>query len=263
MYGNDINEMLCLMDKAFRDFEKGMPNKPELLELSFGKAYRFTKKDIREAMIQKLARVQSLVRGAQLLFRNGFAQEQGILQRAIDETNEDILFLVDAVTNGTITKLHQEFLDYFWEEEIDESGNLIESQQKRPMTPRRKIRAYLAKMGSVEPDKIPIADITRSLSRFYSGFVHGGSPHIMDMYVGDPPYFHTNGMLDTSRISDYAFDLWCCTFRSYCSHISVGKAVGAEIHVKILTKHKQRFEQNMPQRLKIRSGTPQAESERA
>jgi len=59
-----------------------------------------------------------------LLLSHGFVQEQAVLQRTIDETNEDIDFLVYAVTNDTVTELHERFLEAFWEEEIDESGTM-------------------------------------------------------------------------------------------------------------------------------------------
>ena len=144
----DIDIMLDLMDRTFRDFVNSMPSKPQPVELSFGKAFRFNEKDIYKAMILKLARVQSAVRAARLLLENGFVQEQSILHRVIDETNEDIMFLVYAVTNDEITELHERFLEAFWEEEIDESGNIVDSKQKRPMIPREKIRKYLGRVIS-------------------------------------------------------------------------------------------------------------------
>ena len=72
------------------------------------------KKNIYQAIIQKLAHVQSAVRSAQLPLNNGFVQEQTIIHRTIDETNEDIMFLVYAVTNDRITDLHKRFLEAFW-----------------------------------------------------------------------------------------------------------------------------------------------------
>ncbi|WP_157862558.1 hypothetical protein [Nitrosococcus halophilus] len=57
----DIELMLNLMDRALQDFERAMPNKPKFVKLSFGYAYRFQEKDIYQAMIQKLARIQSSV----------------------------------------------------------------------------------------------------------------------------------------------------------------------------------------------------------
>ena len=134
-----FDEMLDLMDRAFRAFENPMPDKPQLVYVSSRQVFRFKEQGIYQAMIEKLARVQSTVRAAKLLLENGFAQEQMILHRIIDETNEDIMFLGLAVTNDEITELHKSFLDAFWKEEIDESG----SEQTRPMIRREKIRSGL------------------------------------------------------------------------------------------------------------------------
>lgn len=240
----DIDRMIDLMDRMFQDFEQSMPSKPQLVHLSFGTAYRFKEKDIYQAIIQKLARVQSAIRAARLLLRNGFVQEQATLHRIIDETNEDIMFLVYAVANDSLSDLHKRFLEAFWEEEIDQSGTMIDSIQKRPMIPRRKIRAYLSNIKVPDSDASTIQKVTRTIYKTFSGFVHGASPHIMEMYIGNPPYFHTKGMLGTQRIQEHAYDLWGCVYRSFNSHIAAAKAFGAKEHVELLTKHLDRFKQN-------------------
>ena len=232
----DVELMLDLMDRTFDDFEDSMPCKPELVELSFGPAYRFKEKDIYQAMIQKLARVQSSVRAAMLLLEHGYVQEQAMLHRTIDETNEDITFLVYAVTNDKITELHKRFLAAFWEEEIDESGTMIDSEQKRIMIPRKKIQAYIANIENVNLDPSTRKEVARTINKAYSGFVHGASPQIMDMYGGNPPHFYTKGMLGTPRMKEHTDDLWNYVYRSFISHIAVGKALGAEKHVVILTE---------------------------
>jgi hypothetical protein len=240
---NDFEQMLELMDRTFRDFENAMPSKPVLTKMVFGEVFRFKEKDIYQAIIQKLARAQSTVRAAQILLRNGFVQEQAILHRVIDETNEDIYFLVYAVTNDTITELHKKYLEAFWEEEIDDSGKLIDSKQKRALIPRRKIRNYLANIEGSLYSSTGV-ELSRTISKTYSGFVHGASPHIMEIYGGNPPHFHTNGMLGTPRMEEYTDDLWNYMYRTFLSHIVVAKALGAEKHVEILNKHRLRFEQN-------------------
>lgn len=195
----DFESMLDLMDRTFRDFENGMPTKPIVVELPFGAAYRFKEKDIYQALIQKLVKAQSTLRAAYSLLQSGYVQEQAILHRVIDELNEDIWFLTYAVTNDKITDLHKRYLEAFWEEEIDESGNMIDSKQKRPMIPRKKIRAYLARIEGKALDPSRGIQLASTLSKGYSGFVHGASPHIMDLYGGNPPHFHIKGMLGTIK----------------------------------------------------------------
>lgn len=135
----NFDETFCLMNRTFCDFENLMSSKPAFVKLSFGEVFRFKEKNIYQVMIQKLACVQSLVRAAHILLHNGYVQEQAMLQRAIDETNEDIMFLVYAVTDESIIDLRKRYLEAFWQEEIDESGTLIDSKQKHPMIPREKL----------------------------------------------------------------------------------------------------------------------------
>lgn len=225
---SDIDLMLDLMDRTFQDFERAMSNKPKFMRLPFGMAWRFKEMDIYQAMILKLARVQSSVRAALLLLNHGFLQEQAALQRTIDETNEDIMFLVYAVTKGETTELHERFLDAFWEEEVDESGAMLGSAQKRPMIPRNRIHAYLGRIAGLDIDPSAHQEASRTINKAYSGFVHGAAPHIMDMYGGEPPHFHTKGMLGTPLVKEHADDLWNYVYRSFVSHLVVAKALGAK-----------------------------------
>ena len=77
----------------------------------------------------------------------------------------------------------------------------------------------------------------------------------MDMYGGNPPHFHTKGLLETSRMDEYADDLWNYMYRTFLSHIVVAKALGAEEHVKILNQHKLRFENNASNHFKTNPTT--------
>jgi len=240
----DFEKMLDLMELSFRYFEEAMPSKPKLVDMPFGNVYRFKEKDLYQALIQKLARVQSTVRAAYVLLQNGYVQEQAMLHRVIDETNEDILFLVLPEKNDTINLLHERYLSAFWEEEFDGSGDPIKSKQKREMIPRKKIRAYIANVQGKAMDPSREIELRRTLSKAYSGFVHGASPHIMDSYGGNPPHFHTQGLLGTPRIEPHSRDLWSCMYRSFVSHIFVAKALGEEKYVEILTKYKEKFESN-------------------
>ncbi len=227
----DFDEALDLMEHTFLVFENAIPNKPQRIKLSFGETYRFAEKNIYQAIIQKLARSQSAVRAAKVLLVNGFVQEQNILHRIIDETTQDITFLVLAVTNDDMTDLHKNFLDAFWREEIDESGDISKSEQKRPMIPRRRIRAYLARSCDAGFGESTVINGIKTIDKMNSGFVHGASPQIMDMYGGSPPHFHISGMLHTPRIKEGERALWHYLYRSFLPYIMVAKALGLEKEV--------------------------------
>lgn len=240
----DFEEMLSIMERVFRDFEAAVPS-PELVRFSYGSVFRFKEKSIHQALIQKLARVQSSLRAAYLLLNYGYVYELGVLQRVIDETNEDIQFLVYAVTNDRVTDLHERYLASFWEEEFNDAGDALLSEQKRAMIPRKKIRAYIAKVEGAPMDPSRGVELGRTISKTYSGYVHGASPHIMDTYGGSSPRFHTAGMLGTPRIYEHTRDLWNCMYRGFLSHIFVAKAFGAEEHVAFLIKKREKFEANV------------------
>ena len=217
----DAERALRLMDKTFHDLFNALPNKPKWVKLPTGQyGWRFEERRMAQAIILKLVRVQSTLWAAKLLLDNGFVQEQSILGRTIDETNEDILFLCCAAFYGP-TKLHVDYLEAFWQEEFSKPGDIVDSQQGRPMVSRKKIQKYIANT------KKPITYKTiRFLYKVYSGYVHGAAPHIMDMYCGNPLRFHTKGVLSTSRIEDCAHNLNCYILHSLCSYIDAGKVCG-------------------------------------
>jgi hypothetical protein len=169
-------------------------------------------------------------------------QEQGVLHRTLDELNDDVIFLVAALTNDTVTDLHQRYLEAFWAEEFDVPEDPVASTQKRDTPPRKKIRAYITRVFSEGLNPSRQADLGETLSKTYSGFVHGASPHIMDMCGGEPPRFHLAGVRGTIRINEYADDAWNYFYRSFISVIAVAKAFGDESLANALEKEKLGFE---------------------
>jgi hypothetical protein len=146
----------------------------------------------------------------------------------LDEFNEDILFLAYGVISGDTTELHREYLAAFFQEEFDNPTSAIESTQKRPMVGRQKIRAYLARIEGAGLDPSRGAEVMRTVDKMYSGFVHGASPHIVEMYYGDAPHFHVRGMLGTTRANEHREDLWNYFYGSIGSFVFSAKAFGDE-----------------------------------
>ena len=94
----------------------------------------------------------------------------------LDKFNEDIQFLTFGVIFGDTTDLHREYLEAFYQEEFDDPGNAFKSSQKRPVIPRQKIRAYIARIAGVAAyDPSTNAELMRTVDKMYSGFVHGAS----------------------------------------------------------------------------------------
>ena len=197
------------------------------MELAGAFVYRYQDRTAHQALVQKLARIISGLHVARLLVAHGFFQEQGVIQRVIDELNDDVAFLALGLINNDLTPLHLEYLDAFYEEEFDKPGDALGSSQKRPMVSRQKIRAYLGRTeGTADPSTQ--VEVMRTVSKLYSGFVHSASPHIMDMYGGEPPRWHVAGMLATPHVRDHQEDLWNYFYRSIASFALAAKAFGVE-----------------------------------
>jgi len=232
-------QTLTVMTNAFRRLESHLdPPVRVALEDSF--VYRYREKGIPQALIQKLARNISGLNAIDLLLVNGFVQEQGVLQRTLDEIHEDILFLAIAVTNDKITDRHKQYLEAFYDDPVLRAGSHVERFRKPNLLPRKKIHAYVRRVMHGEThDPHQIEEV---VSAAYSGYVHAASPHIMDMYGGDPPYFHVAGMASTERIAGHVHDAWNYFYRGLLSTAAVAKVFGDAPLVKALYEYTAKFE---------------------
>lgn len=196
------------MAPALRVLEKQVPP-PVKVSFGDGFEYRYREQTLEQALVQKLARIVTCLRSGRLLLNNGLLQDQAALHRMLDEFQQDVTFLVYARLFNDFTDLHKRYLEAFYEEELDKPENPIESSQKRPSIPRQKIRAYIASKEGPENDPSRSGALTRTLAKAYSGFVHGASPQIMNMYGGSAVGFQVNGQpkLRTSTITNAIFGI--------------------------------------------------------
>lgn len=201
---------------------------PRIVRIGNEYAYRYEEKTIHQAIIQKLSRLVTGLQSAALLNRCGFLQEQAVVQRTLDEFHQDINFLSFAVIFDERTELHDRYLEAFYEEEFDKPFNAIESTQKRPMIPRRKILAYLAKDRGTGYDQSSSIEVMRTLSKTYSGYIHGASPHLMELCYGEPPRFHLFGAKDSPLFGDHEADLINYFYRGILAFAVAAKAFGNE-----------------------------------
>jgi hypothetical protein len=215
-------ESLGVMTDAFRRLE-GQIAPPEPVPHHESFVLRYSERGIPQALVQKLARYVSGLNAIDLLLLHGFVQEQGVLQRTLDEIHEDIFFLVAAITNDEITDRHEQYLKAFYDDPILKLGSYSDRFQKPNLVPRKKINAYMRRILHKEPSSIPVEEI---ISTAYSGFVHASSMCIMDMCIGNPPKYYLNGMLGTPRVQEHVYDAWNYFYRGLMSVCAVAKAFG-------------------------------------
>lgn len=209
-YSSNIDKI----EKAFRLLESQVPE-PKLAAVYGRETYRYTEQSIQQAMILKLARYVSTLRASLLLLENGYLQEQGALQRVLDELGDDITFLSLSHARGP-NKLCRKFLNVFWQEEFEEDVEPINNSKARYQIPRPEIRNFIANIEG-QPDPQIAIKAGNSLSQTYSGFVHAAAPHIMEMCVEPGARFALAGVFAPSLLQDHIDDFWNYIYRGFLS----------------------------------------------
>lgn len=226
-------ETLQQLVGAFRRLEAQVPQ-PKVVLLDGHEVLRYVERLPQQAIVQKLARYISGLQAMEWLNFNGFVQEQAVIQRTVDDIDEDIFYLVLGMQFG-FNKMHRRFLDRFWQEEFEEGARPIDSTTTRYQVSRTDIRGWIeGKLGSLPNSEE--AKASRLIQQVYSGYVHAASPHIMEMCGGDPPRFFINGLRGTTRQKDHEQDLWNYVFRGLLAMIVAVRSFGdAELDAELNT----------------------------
>ncbi len=215
-----------VLEQAFRNLEAKVDS-PKRKTWKDGFVFRYTDQTIQQAIIQKLARTISGLHAIEALLDQGLFQEQGVLQRAVDEAQEDIWFLSLAIIKNDITPLHKEFLTYFYAEEFTDPDDAMGSHSSRGMVKRDKIRAYVNQHSGDRAERGNKAG--KVLTTAYSGFVHAASPHIMDMCFGNMAKFDIGGQCRTLRRAEFERDAMNYFYRATMAMAAAAKAFGDEL----------------------------------
>lgn len=223
LYEEALNNMTGWFDILSRQL-----GAPARVTVNGGCTYRFQEQNVYVAIILKLVRV---ITGLQAIFhlnRLGLLQEQAVLQRVADELTEDISFLSNSVIFNDFTEVHSRFLEAFFEEEFEEGKTAVESAQKRPMIPRKKIQSYINKNRDSGGDPYSGKEVSRTISKGYSGYVHAAAPHVMELYFGNPPGFHLAGSQSSPLYEDHVDDMLNYFYRGILAVAFSAKAFGNE-----------------------------------
>ncbi len=217
--------ILQVLERAFRLLERRVPP-PKRQAWEDGFVFRYAERTVHQAIVQKLARTISGLYAIEALLEKGLFQEQGVTQRTVDELQEDVIFLSLGAIRGALTPLHHSYLEYFYAEEFSDPSNVMEFHQSRGMVRRAKISAYINECFGADFSRASTAG--RIITKAYSGFVHGASPHIMDMYGGIPTRFDVKGEFKSYRTEEHADDALNYFFRALHSMAFAAKAFGDE-----------------------------------
>jgi len=147
----------------------------------------------------KAVNLCSLMGATAVLLRSGHLHEAYALCRVIDEQGEDILFLT--LRSTQTSNYREQFVKSFYQEEFADADDPL-STIERPQVSRKKIRAAIFSKGTGFADPSTAVAAAHTVTSAQSGYIHGAYVHIMDLYGGDPPRFHTRGLADTPRMAE-------------------------------------------------------------
>ena len=215
------------LEDCFHVLEAIIPS-PVITEDAGELSLRYEGEHLEVAIIQKLARYISGLNASLLLLKNGYTQELGALFRTLDEFGEDIVFLSLPIFGEEYTKLHEDFLSSFFQEEFENDKNPIESKQKRPTIRRAKIASAISRSGLSSLNPSDAQNVYRTLSQVYSGYVHGSSVHVVEMVAGNPLRYYLRGMKGTTRQDEFLNNYWDYSYRGILSVMCAAKALGHE-----------------------------------
>ena len=175
----------------------------------------------------KCVRIVSSLNASLALLEKGFVQEVYVLCRCIDEFCEDIWFLSSPLGADGYSNDQARFVKEFFQEEFDQPSNPLKSTQKRDRVPRKKIHAAISRLEGHPVNPSDAKELQRTLHQTFSGYVHGAYPHIMELYGGSSPHYHTAGMRDTPRIPGCEKQLVSYVYRSIIAVQVVARRAGA------------------------------------
>jgi hypothetical protein len=234
-------EAVAAMTNVLRKAESSI-HVPERVQHKDSFVFRYANKGIHEALVQKLARCISGLNAIRILLAAGYVQEVGVLLRTLDEIQEDIFFLASAETNGARTDRHTQYLEAFYADAVFSRPEGSLRISKPNLLPRKKVRAHSVNVLGQGVNISEALDAGESLSTAYSGYVHAASENIMEMYGGNPPHFHVDGMRGTPRIATFEQDTENYVYRGVMAATVVAKAFGDKPLVDAMYQFLERYE---------------------
>ncbi|MBU4387840.1 hypothetical protein KJ644_05265 [Candidatus Dependentiae bacterium] len=189
-------------------------DRPVLIDYGGFPYFRHKSQNDLLASYLKCVRVISSLNAALILLEKGFTQEVYVLCRCIDEFCQDVWFLSTPLGENGPSKDQLRFIEEFFQEEFDEPNNPLKSTQKRDRVSRNKIFSAISRLDGQPINPSDSRELQRTLHQAFSGYVHGAYTHIMELYGGLPPRFHTTGMKGTPREKECEKQLVSYIYRS-------------------------------------------------
>ena len=165
------------MDEAV---EAAMRRLPHLEERKRGTVtiHRYSKKNVDVMLALTLVKIRGNIRAGEVLVEGRFFLEWEMVQRTVQNSVEDVLFLL--CEEGRDTKALRRYTAAFFDEEIDKDGRFTERPSM--IVGRPEIRKSLRDSGIPTQAAEHIVEMGKRLHRLWSGGVHGRASRIINAY---------------------------------------------------------------------------------
>ncbi|MCE5294259.1 MAG: hypothetical protein LLF94_06555 [Chlamydiales bacterium] len=174
--------------------------KPVFTDISGFKKFRYEEQTVYHVALLKGVRVVSGLNACLHLLAGGFVQEVMVIVRTLDDFLHEMIFILENGESGALDNQQRKFLEDFFKEEFKNPSNPLLNETRRDTVPKRKIWASVARKMQPIANPSDFQKICQITNDTLSGYVHGAYPHIMEMYGGNPPKYHVEGMLVEPRI---------------------------------------------------------------
>ena len=193
-------------------------------------AYDYIEKSAQQAIVQKIARVISGLKASLLLLELGYLQEQAALCRMINEFEEDIRFLSIASGLSPAPTLLKRYLDAFFSETDPvaalRAGSRVKGQN---LVGRKDIVNFFAVNSGNAVDQFKSSNTALAIGFVFSGYVHGMSRHIMEMYNPATDRFDPGPSVGHPLHSDHQHDIWNYFYRAILMFIWAAVAFNDQV----------------------------------
>jgi len=255
-----------IFKKSVEDFHpilfklEGIVGKPNLVEKSGFSRFEYPEKNIITICLIKSARIISSLNAIVVLFEHGFIVEVGIIIRTIKEACADISFLLEDYDKDQPTKSQKQYINEFFTEEFEDVNDPINTARKHHRVPTRKIHAGFARniynMSKLiknenlqnKIQKLLNPSIQQSMTQVilntWSGYVHYGYRHSLELVGGNNHDYHLEGMNNTPKMTEWQDNLISEFFAVYNHFLEFCLVFNFDEEFKILKNKQLEFQNN-------------------
>jgi hypothetical protein len=168
--------------------------------------FRYYNPKIEHFCLLKSVRVVSALNAMLLLAQGGFMQEINVLIRTLIECTTHIEYVLSGRDDtGQIEPEIEIYIKAYFSDFARNRDSDFKYAQVKQKKVNKRLGSTLDNFANQKEKQIQIVESERLYSSIYlnfSNYVHAKYPEVMDLYGGEPPYFHLHGMRHTPKDSE-------------------------------------------------------------